>query len=150
MLPTPLKSFLLLLFIGAYPLICAASAAADSFATDAKQAALIDVSTGTYLFEKESDAVVQPGNFAKLMTFMLAVDALKKGQVEQDTLFPVSEYAWRTGGGPSRTSAMFLPLNARVHVTDLMTGIGVVAGNDGSLVLAQGLAVSEAAIVVCT
>jgi D-alanyl-D-alanine carboxypeptidase (penicillin-binding protein 5/6) len=55
----------------------------------------------------------------------------------------VSEYAWRTGGAPSRTSAMFAPLKTNVTVEDLRQGIIVQSANDACIVLAEGLAGSE-------
>ena len=49
-------------------------------------------------------------------------DALEQGKITLQTEYPVSENAWRTGGAPSRTSAMFAPLNTDVTVEDLIQG----------------------------
>ncbi len=125
----------------ALPVPVHAQSAAPEF--EAKQVLLLDMATGTRLFAKESQAVVQPGNFAKLMTLALAAAAVKEGKITLETVLPVSENAWRKGGGPSRTSSMFAPLNAHISVKDLMTGIATVSANDGTLVLAEGLAEHE-------
>ena len=57
----------------------------------------------------------------------------------EDT-FPVSEKAWRMGG-----SKMFVLVNSRVSVHDLLRGIIVQSGNDACIVVAEGLGGSEAA-----
>jgi D-alanyl-D-alanine carboxypeptidase (penicillin-binding protein 5/6) len=54
----------------------------------------------------------------------------------------VSQKAWRTGG-----SKMFVPLDGRVSINDLLQGVIVQSGNDACIVLAEGLAGSEQAFV---
>jgi D-alanyl-D-alanine carboxypeptidase (penicillin-binding protein 5/6) len=62
-----------------------------------------------------------------------------------ETEFPVSEHAWRTGGGPSGTSAMLIPLGSKEPVENLLQGIIVQSGNDACIVMAEGLAGTEEA-----
>src|SRR5260370_10629950 len=57
-------------------------------------------------------------------------------------MLPVSEKAWRTQG-----SKMFVPLGGRIKIEDLLRGMIVQSGNDACVVLAEGLAGSEAAFV---
>jgi D-alanyl-D-alanine carboxypeptidase (penicillin-binding protein 5/6) len=76
------------------------------------------------------------------MTMYLVFDYLKRGRASLDDELPVSERAWRTGG-----SKMFVPLGERVKISDLMRGVIVQSGNDACVVLAEGLAGSEAAFV---
>jgi D-alanyl-D-alanine carboxypeptidase (penicillin-binding protein 5/6) len=57
--------------------------------------------------------------------------------------FTVSEHAWRTGGAGTDGSTMFLPLNSKVNVQDLLKGAVIVSGNDACIVLAEGLFGSE-------
>jgi len=70
---------------------------------------------------------------------------LKAGHITLDTEFPVSEHAWRTGGAPSGTAAMFAPLNSKVTVSDLIQGITVQSANDAAIILAEGISGSEEA-----
>jgi D-alanyl-D-alanine carboxypeptidase (penicillin-binding protein 5/6) len=130
---------LLSLFIGA------AVSRALAQETDAKYAILIDVETQTVLFEKQADELMQPASMSKLMTLAVVFDALEQGKITLQTEFPVSENAWRTGGAPSRTSAMFAPLNTNVTVEDLIQGAVVQSGNDACIILAEGLAGTEEA-----
>ena len=56
----------------------------------------------------------------------------------------MSENAWRTGGAPSRTSSMFVPLGKKATVDDLLKGIIVQSGNDAAISVAENMAGSEA------
>jgi len=53
--------------------------------------------------------------------------------------------AWRTGGAPSRTSAMFVPINTKARVDELIQGIAIQSGNDAAISVAEGIAGNEAA-----
>ncbi|MCF6199166.1 MAG: D-alanyl-D-alanine carboxypeptidase [Hyphomicrobiaceae bacterium] len=113
------------------------------FTTKAKFAILIDAETGSVLFAKNADKLMAPASMSKLMTIALLLKALKSGKVKLDDKFRVSVHAWRTGGGPSGTAAIFTPLGKDVLVSDLVQGIAVQSGNDASIVTAEGLAGSE-------
>ena len=122
-----------------------AHAYAQSFETSAAQAFMVDVETGTVLFSKEPDAAFAPASLAKLMTMEVVFHAIGEGKLSLDDTFAVSENAWRTGGAPSGTSTMFAALKSSVAVRDLVRGVVVQQANDGCIVLAEGLAGSEAA-----
>lgn len=115
------------------------------FETKAAQALMIEASTGTILLSKAADKPFPPASLAKLMTVELVLDALTRGEITLDTDYAVSEYAWRTGGAPSRTSTMFAALKSRIRVDDLLKGVMVQMANDGCIILAEGMAGSEAA-----
>jgi D-alanyl-D-alanine carboxypeptidase (penicillin-binding protein 5/6) len=115
--------------------------------TKAGQAYLIEASTGTVLLAKNERQSFAPASLAKLMTLEIVFQALTKGEIRPDTIYPVSEFAWRTGGAPSRTSTMFAAVKSQVPVADLVKGIAVQTANDGCLILAEGMAGSEAKFV---
>lgn len=106
--------------------------------TAAKQAIIVDYDTGTVLMEKEADARMPTSSMSKVMTMYMVFDALKAGTVEMDDTFLVSEKAWRKGG-----SKMFVEVNKRVAVEDLIRGVIVQSGNDATIVLAEGLSGTE-------
>ncbi|MGV2017873.1 D-alanyl-D-alanine carboxypeptidase family protein [Agrobacterium sp. 22-223-1] len=114
------------------------------FIAKAEQAYMIDAETGTVLLSQNENQPFPPASLAKLMTVEVVLDALSKGQVTAETAYPVSEYAWRTGGAPSRTSTMFAALKSSVSINDLLTGIIVQNANDGCIVVAEGMAGSDA------
>ncbi|MBW8787465.1 MULTISPECIES: D-alanyl-D-alanine carboxypeptidase family protein [Rhizobium] len=121
----------------------AADGGASGFATKAAQAYMIEAATGTVLLAKNEDQGFSPASLAKLMTMDLVFEAVTKGQITLDTEYPVSEYAWRTGGAPSRTATMFASLKSRVRVEDLIKGVAIQGANDSCIILAEGMAGSE-------
>ncbi|WP_434722624.1 D-alanyl-D-alanine carboxypeptidase family protein [Mesorhizobium sp. RIZ17] len=125
-------------------LLCAVPASAQLFETKATQAFMIDADTGTVLFAKDPDKPIPPASMAKLMTMEMVFNAIKSKRITLDDTFVVSENAWRTGGAPSGTSTMFAKLKSEVRVGDLIQGVTVQAANDGCIVLAEGMAGSEA------
>ncbi|ADZ70704.1 D-alanyl-D-alanine carboxypeptidase family protein [Polymorphum gilvum] len=133
------------LLVLALVVLPAFAAAADVLETRARSAFLIDHSSRTVLYAKAPDEAFAPGSLAKVMTAAVVFDALKSGEVFEETLFKVSEHAWRTGGAPSRTSTMFAAVRSEIPVADLLRGLLVHNANDAAIVLAEGLAGSETA-----
>lgn len=74
------------------------------------------------------------------MTIYMVFERLKDGRLSLDDTIPVSEKAWRKKG-----SKMWVRVNTRVRVEDLIRGIIVQSGNDASIVIAEGISGSEAA-----
>lgn len=125
--------------------IAGSAPAVSAFETDAKQAILLDMNTGSVLFEKNPDELMPPASMSKMMTVHLVFERLKEGKLKLDDTFIVSENAWRKGGAKSGGSTMFLNIGEEVTVDDLLHGIIVQSGNDACIVVAEGLAGSEAA-----
>ena len=115
------------------------------YQTPAKQALLLDADTGTVLFAKEPDTRIPPASLAKLMTMEVVFNQLRSGNLSLDDKFFVSENAWRNGGASSGGSTMFAKLNSEIRLEDLIRGVIVQSANDGCIIIAEGLAGSEAA-----
>lgn len=115
------------------------AAAAEQIETPASHAILVDFATGEVLFQKNGAAIMPPASMSKLMTAELVFARLKQGELGLADTFRVSEKAWRQEG-----SRMFLDLNSEVAVGDLLQGIIVQSGNDACIVVAEGIAGSEA------
>ena len=118
-------------------------ASPPTFETPARQAMIVEKTTGAILFQKAPDAPFPPASLAKLMTMEIVFDALAKGELTLDTTFRVSENAWRIGGAPSRTSTMFAAVRSEVPVSALVQGVIVQAANDAAIILAEGMAGTE-------
>ena len=114
--------------------------AAQSLETSAREAIVIDVSSGTVLFEKDADVPMPPASMSKIMTAYVVFQRLKEGRLSLDDQLLVSEKAWRKGG-----SKMFVEVGKQVRVEDLLRGVIVQSGNDACIVLAEGLAGTEEA-----
>lgn len=106
--------------------------------TKAKQAIVMDFETGAVLFEKNSQDTMPTSSMSKVMTMYQIFSAIKKGEMSLSDTLPVSEKAWRKGG-----SKMFVEVNKRVKVEDLIRGVIVQSGNDATIVLAEGHSGSE-------
>ncbi len=119
------------------------AAGEDGFALKAPQAFLIDDRSGTVLLAKNATTQIPPASLAKLMTAEIVFEAIESGKTTLETTYPVSEYAWRTGGAPSGTSTMFARIKSAPTVSDLLQGLIVQSANDAAIILAEGLAGSE-------
>ncbi|MDP2356465.1 MAG: D-alanyl-D-alanine carboxypeptidase family protein [Beijerinckiaceae bacterium] len=123
----------------------AAPARAQTIATSAPFAILVDAESGSVLFEKNADDPMSPASMVKVMTAEIAFKALKDGSLNPEDTMTISENAWRRGGAPSGGSTMFAQLNSRVRVIDLLRGAIIQSGNDASIALAEGMRGTEEA-----
>jgi serine-type D-Ala-D-Ala carboxypeptidase (penicillin-binding protein 5/6) len=117
--------------------------ASDGYQTAAPHAILIEAESGTVLFEKGADDLIPPASMSKLMTQEVVFNEIRQGRLAPTTEFRVSTNAWRRGGAPSRTSTMFMPINSKVAVDDLLHGAIIQSANDACIVLAEGISGNE-------
>lgn len=110
-----------------------------AFETTAKAAWVYDLTTGTVLLEKNAHQPIPPASMSKLMTVNILFEALSDGRVTLDERFSVSSNAKGMEG-----STMFLDEQDKPTVEELIQGIVVLSGNDACVVVAEGLAGSEA------
>jgi D-alanyl-D-alanine carboxypeptidase (penicillin-binding protein 5/6) len=139
---SPLRTLYVLLTIVA--MAVAAPATAQVFETRAAHAILVDADTDTVLFQHHADERTPPASMAKLMTMAVVFDALKAGKLKLDDEFVVSENAWRNGGAKSGGSTMFAKLGSSISVEDLIHAIIIQSANDGCIIIAEGMAGTEA------
>jgi len=116
---------------------------ANAVETAALHAILIDTSTGTILMEKDADVGTAPASMSKIMVLYMLFERLADGNLTMEDTFAVSEKAWRMGG-----SKMFVGVNTRVTISDLLRGVIVQSGNDASIVIAEGLGGTESNFAV--
>jgi D-alanyl-D-alanine carboxypeptidase (penicillin-binding protein 5/6) len=116
---------------------------APAFATKAKQIYMVEAKTGTVLLASNENQAFPPASLAKMMTMELVFSAIKHGEITPETMYPVSENAWRTGGAPSGTTTMFAVLKSQMRVDDLVKGVVIQNANDACIVLAEGISHSE-------
>ena len=132
-----MKKILLILFI----IFNFSTLKAAEFNIDAKTAILQDYLSGEILYEKDADMSIYPASMTKIMTSIIAFDLIKKGQLDLDEKFIVSENAWRLAN--AGYSSMFIMVGDEVSVENLLRGIIVASGNDACVTLAEGIAGSE-------
>ena len=114
-----------------------------AFETQATAAWVFDITTHTVLMDKNGSVPLPPASMSKLMTLNMLFEALKDGRVSMDTPLGVSALAvsFTEAGG----STMYLQEGDRPTVQELIQGIVVNSGNDACVVVAEGLAGTEAA-----
>ncbi|MDI3257299.1 MAG: D-alanyl-D-alanine carboxypeptidase family protein [Kyrpidia sp.] len=113
-----------------------------TLAEHAVSAVLMDAATGTVLVEKNSHEKLPPASITKIMTMLLAVEALEQGKVKLTDRVRTSERAAGMGG-----SQIFLKPGEEMTFDDMMKGIAVASANDASVAIAEFLAGSEAEFV---
>jgi serine-type D-Ala-D-Ala carboxypeptidase (penicillin-binding protein 5/6) len=127
-------------------LLAAGAGRAEPFvpvpAIAAKTWLLLDLQSQQIIAERASQDRVEPASLTKLMTAYVVFDALRQGEITLHRELQVTTEAWKTAG-----SRMFLEPDTLVPVEQLLRGMIVVSANDASVVLAQGLAGSQAAFV---
>lgn len=121
------------------------AATAQILESDADYAVIMDHETGEVLWSKNGDVPMIPASMTKMMTAYFVFDLIDQGEITLDTEMAVSEDAWRRGGFPSGTSTMGLRPKERPTVRELLQGMIIMSGNDACIVLAEGIAGSEAA-----
>jgi serine-type D-Ala-D-Ala carboxypeptidase (penicillin-binding protein 5/6) len=99
---------------------------------------LVDYNTGKVLAENNADIKLAPASLTKIMTVYVAFREIESGHLKLDDLATVSQNAWQTGG-----SRMFLEVNTKVSIEDLIKGIVIQSGNDAAVALAEHVAGSE-------
>jgi len=104
---------------------------------------LEDFHSGRMLAAKEPDTRMEPASITKLMSAYVIYKSLQEGSIKLTDQVHISEKAWRMEG-----SRMFVEVNSRVSVEDLILGMVIQSGNDATVALAEHVAASESAFVV--
>ena len=107
-----------------------------------KSAALMDVATGTVLYESNSHEQLAPASVTKVMTMLLIMEAVDSGKIAMTDTVTASEAAASKGG-----SQVYLKAGETMPVSDMLKSIAVSSANDCACAMAEHLAGSEEAFV---
>lgn len=108
----------------------------------APSAILMEASTGTIIYEKDSHTQRHPASITKIMTLILIFDALDKGNIQLTDTVTVSEHAASMGG-----SQVFLEMGETQTVETMIKCISIASANDASVAMAEFISGSEEAFV---
>lgn len=108
----------------------------------APSAILIERTSGTVLYEKNSHEKLAPASVTKIMTMLLTVEAIERGQISQDDEVVTSDHAASMGG-----SQIYLEPGERMSLHDMLKSIAVSSANDACVAVAEHIAGSEATFV---
>ncbi len=129
-------------------LCCLDSAAAweenipELSALDCTSAVLMEAATGRVLYEQNADESLPPASVTKVMTLLLVMEALEKGNITLDQMLTTSDNAASMGG-----SQIFLEVGEQMSVEDLLKSVIISSANDAAVVLAEAIAGSEESFV---
>jgi D-alanyl-D-alanine carboxypeptidase (penicillin-binding protein 5/6) len=101
---------------------------------DVKSAYLVDYETNTVLFEHNPDKRQPIASMVKIMTLILAYEAIEGGQFSLDSDIVVSENAASMGG-----SQVFLDANTTHKMRELLKAITVSSANDACVAVAEAV-----------
>ena len=107
-----------------------------------KSALLMDVDTGTILYESNAHEKLAPASVTKVMTMLLIMEAIDDGRIGWDDMVTASEAAAAKGG-----SQIYLKVGESMTVSDMVKSIAVSSANDCACAMAEHLAGSEGAFV---
>ena len=108
----------------------------------APAALLMEASTGQVIYEKNADERRSPASITKIMTLLLAMEALAEGDISLEDEVVTSEYASSMGG-----SQVYLAAGEIQTLETLLKCIAVASGNDASVAVAEHIAGTEEAFV---
>ena len=101
---------------------------------DAKSALLVEPVSGTVLYEKNSEEKFAPASVTKIMTMLLAIEAVDNGSITLSDKIVCSENAKNMGG-----STMLLDTGEVRTVEEILKGIAIASGNDAAVAMAEYL-----------
>ena len=118
------------------------TAAAVEMEIGAKSALLMDIATGTILYEQDAHARLAPASVPKVMTRRLIMEAIDAGKIRWEDMVTASEAAAAKGG-----SQVYLKVGESMRVEDMVKSIAVSSANDCACAMAEHIAGSESAFV---
>jgi serine-type D-Ala-D-Ala carboxypeptidase (penicillin-binding protein 5/6) len=125
--------------------IAPAAIAAPAYESTAPIAYMVDMSSGAVLYDKQSAAKIPPASMAKMLTTYVVFDLLTRGKLKPSQTFTVRPETWTAWN--NQGSTMFLSPGEQVSIENLLHGLVTLSGNDAAIVLAEGIAGSEADFV---
>ena len=110
----------------------------EDLAPNAKSAIMIEATTGEILFQKNANERLAPASMTKMMSMLLIMEEIEKGNLKWDEEITASEKASSMGG-----SQIFLKAGEKMTVTEMLKGISIASGNDATVAMAERIAGSE-------
>jgi len=115
---------------------------AVGFDVEAKSAILMEAETGQVLFAKNKDKELPPASMTKIMTLLLAMEAIDSGQFTLDDTVITSEFASSMGG-----SQIYLAPKEKMKVRTLLEAIAIASANDACVAIGEYIGGTEGSFV---
>ena len=108
----------------------------------AKSVVLMEPNTGKVLYEANSDEKLPPASITKIMSLLLVMEAIDRGDISLETVVTASEHACSMGG-----SQIWLEPGETMTVNDLLKAAVIASANDACVALGETVAGSEEGFV---
>ena len=135
-----MKKICLFLLIITFPIFV--NAEELNLAKNAKSAIMIETSTGEILYSKNKDERLAPASMTKIMSLIIIMENIEKGNIKWTDIVVVSKNAASMGG-----SQVYLEPNEMMTVEDLIKAMCIASGNDATVAMAEKIAGTEEAFV---
>ncbi|MEW6227993.1 MAG: D-alanyl-D-alanine carboxypeptidase family protein [Bacillota bacterium] len=129
--------YLVVIFVSALAALAVASFSSHAAEPELKahSAVLVSAETGQVLYEKNPDVRVAPASITKVMTMLLAMDAVDSRKVSLDDMVTTSTAASQIGG-----SQIWLMEGEQMSLGDMMKAIAIVSANDAAYAVSEFIA----------
>ena len=114
----------------------------DAIEIKAPSAILMEKTSGEVIYEKNAHEKRPPASVTKVMTLLLIVEAIERGDISLDDTVIASERAASFGG-----SCVYLEEGEKMSVDEMLKCITVVSANDCAVAMSEFLCGSEQAFV---
>lgn len=111
-------------------------------APNASSAIMIEASTGEILYNKNENEKLAPASMTKMMSMLLIMEEIEKGNLKWDEIITASANASSMGG-----SQIFLESGEKMTVKELVKGIAIASGNDATVAMAERISGTEDSFV---
>jgi D-alanyl-D-alanine carboxypeptidase (penicillin-binding protein 5/6) len=129
----------ILLFILMFVMFCPLVNAEEiKLAPNAKSVLLIEASTGEIIYSRDIHTKYAPASMTKMMSMLLFLEAIEKGNLNWNEKIKVSENASSMGG-----SQILLETGEEMTVIDMFKGIAIGSANDATVALAERVGGTE-------
>ena len=108
----------------------------------AKSAILMEKNSGRILYEMNADEQLPPASITKIMSLLLVMEAIDRGDMSLEDVISASEHACSMGG-----SQIWLEPGETMTVDDLLKAAVIASANDATVALGEHIAGSEEALV---
>lgn len=109
---------------------------------EAKSALLMEPVSGSILYERNIDEKFAPASVTKIMTMLIAMEAVDSGKISLEDKVTCSENAKKMGG-----STMLLDTGEVRTLEELIKGVAIASGNDAAVAIAEYIAGTESDFV---
>ena len=115
---------------------------AEEVISGAVSGILIDADSGKIIYEKDKNKKVAMASLTKMMSQIIILEEIEKGNIKWDDIVVVSKTAQDMGG-----SQIYIEMGEKISIRDLMKGISMASGNDATVMMAEVISGSEAKFV---